>query len=844
MKKQPLLMGTFSLISSLSVLAQTPVTSFDIQTSTVPTGSTSFTKNGHIGIMGDCFSKDVSHTVKFYQPYSGDAAPTQKIIKGFSVGSDAFKPISSTSTKPYDKINLVRVNNFSYLGDYFSGFFEYTSVREAATGYSYNPTLIGTDLYSDAINGNTSKEIYINANFVNSMEALLNQFSINYGSDNVFSNQGRGNNPPNYTDNEVRTGNNIERIDLIFKSGVAGSTTSALEKLGFMLVERGGNDVIKVAAITSLGTGDVVSGLGNLVNINAADWGASGPLIKTAVFMGPTSDIKPKQQLSAQPVAGVYISLAQLGIPVGTKIYGISIFPGDFDSSQPDKINLTASNTHTWSTFDNGTGGLDILSGAFFAREENTFEVIAQTLSGKVWNDANGNGLTDGGENNVSGNSSSSSGSVVTGSNIYVNIIVGNKIVAVVPVQADGSYSYNAMLASTEYKLILSDHPGTIGGTTPSSSTPNGWTSTKENLDGIVDNATPGIIEFTSPSGGLDVVNYDFGLQRPPLAEAKSYSVANAAFSTIPPAGYPSLPAYQTIPMTSSNLTGYPTQGSLSGSDPEDCTAASACNTGTGTTFKIESIRSNTKLYYNFGSGPVEINTGSGAVTIPNFDASKMVIYALGGAGTAGNEIGFTYSITDKAEASSSPVPYTIITSSPLPVRLLSFNIAQKKDAIALNWVTSTEQNNKGFGIEHSTNGTDWRILNFESSKAASGNSISPLYYQFFHTNPNNGKNLYRLIQTDFDGTTNYSRVQMLIYQTGNIRIWPNPAKDLVQIDGLSNNSNIRIYDLAGRLMAEQKTNKSFIEISLRDLSEGTYQIQILNADGFQQLTHKLIKSK
>src|SRR5690606_8045842 len=51
--------------------------------------------------------------------------------------------------------------------------------------------------------------------------------------------------------------------------------------------------------------------------------------------------------------------------------------------------------------------------------------------------------------------------------------------------------------------------------------------------------------------------------------------------------------------------------------------------------------------------------------------------------------------------------------SSALPVSLSNFDVKLKANEVALTWQTVSENNNKGFAIERSHNGTDWTQIAF-----------------------------------------------------------------------------------------------------------------------------------
>ncbi len=346
---------------------------------------------------------------------------------------------------------------------------------------------------------------------------------------------------------------------------------------------------------------------------------------------------------------------------------------------------------------------------------------------------------------------------------------------------------------------------------------------------------TNGLITVSGSRNNIDI---NFGIQQPPIADEKEFTIGESSFTINPPTGYPYEYGYKAIPMSSTALTGYSTGGSLSGSDPEDCPTTSSCNTGTGTTFNIETINSNTKLFYDFGgaTGVQEINVSGGAVSIENFDVANLVIYGQTGSGTLGNEIGFTYSITDAAGATSSPVSYSIETITPLPVKLISFDVKLHNTTAILLWQTASEQNNKGFEIQRSTDSKEWIDLGFVKSLAENGFSMFNLAYEYTDLNPQLGDNYYRLKQIDYDGKIEYSVIRMVNFEGQNkgIVFYPNPTEGTLNISGLTGNNLIRVIDNIGRIvLSEQsKQTQNEYQLDLSSLPEGLYYISIINDKG------------
>ncbi|MET7259662.1 hypothetical protein KOM01_033010, partial [Dyadobacter fermentans] len=181
------------------------------------------------------------------------------------------------------------------------------------------------------------------------------------------------------------------------------------------------------------------------------------------------------------------------------------------------------------------------------------------------------------------------------------------------------------------------------------------------------------------------------------------------------------------------------------------------------------SINGSTELYYDYGSGPVRVDVTGGPVSIPNFDVTKLVIYGATGSGTGSNPIGFTYSMTDNAGATSSAAVYSIETESPMPVTLISFNVRQEGGIASLQWATSSEENSKGFEIERSANASAWTRIGFVPSLSREAVSSSRLDYNFTDLTPLGRRSYYRLKMVDLDGKYTYSQIRVVTSENSTI---------------------------------------------------------------------------
>lgn len=181
------------------------------------------------------------------------------------------------------------------------------------------------------------------------------------------------------------------------------------------------------------------------------------------------------------------------------------------------------------------------------------------------------------------------------------------------------------------------------------------------------------------------------------------------------------------------------------------------------------------------------------------------------------------------------------VGDQPLPIKLINFDAHKEENFAKLTWSTANEYNNKGFEIERSSDSRNWENIDFTPSLTLDGNSNSRLDYVYFDQKPQQGNNYYRLKQVDFDGNFEYTPIRMLQFSSDSkINIYPNPANNLVNVDGLNINDKVYLFDATGRLLNQTEATETKLQLSLDGLSNGNYQINIINAFG-HITTHKLI---
>ncbi len=101
-----------------------------------------------------------------------------------------------------------------------------------------------------------------------------------------------------------------------------------------------------------------------------------------------------------------------------------------------------------------------------------------------------------------------------------------------------------------------------------------------------------------------------------------------------------------------------------------------------------------------------------------------------------------------------------------LPVELISFRAAALEKKVRLEWVTATEQDNAGFTVQRSTDGTSWRPIGWVDGNGA---ATAEQRYDFLDEQVAPATTYYyRLEQRDFDGATELSEVREVT--TGAVR--------------------------------------------------------------------------
>lgn len=164
-----------------------------------------------------------------------------------------------------------------------------------------------------------------------------------------------------------------------------------------------------------------------------------------------------------------------------------------------------------------------------------------------------------------------------------------------------------------------------------------------------------------------------------------------------------------------------------------------------------------------------------------------------------------------------------------LGVSVTSFNVTkQGANNALLKWQTGSEQNNAGFNVQHSTDGSNWQTIAFVNG---AGNSNTATNYSYVHNSISKGLHYYRLQQIDTDQHYTYSAVRKINIEGGEIiQVYPNPVKDRLNIvtTNTAAVNALDIYTATGQKVLSQRNNANGnMTVSVANLAKGVYILRL-----------------
>lgn len=178
-----------------------------------------------------------------------------------------------------------------------------------------------------------------------------------------------------------------------------------------------------------------------------------------------------------------------------------------------------------------------------------------------------------------------------------------------------------------------------------------------------------------------------------------------------------------------------------------------------------------------------------------------------------------------------------------LPVDLVSFEAVSFNDNVQLEWQTASENNNAGFQVELQFNGGPFKELSFVQG---AGTTLTTQNYRHTLNNLSPGDYGFRLKQTDFDGTFEYSDVvylTMVPQSYGIAQNYPNPFNPQTRISfhlPIDTEVSLEVFDMLGRRIsvlvnAYLNAGQHAVMFDGANLPNGTYLYRI-KAGTFEEM--------
>ena len=178
---------------------------------------------------------------------------------------------------------------------------------------------------------------------------------------------------------------------------------------------------------------------------------------------------------------------------------------------------------------------------------------------------------------------------------------------------------------------------------------------------------------------------------------------------------------------------------------------------------------------------------------------------------------------------------FLVHTSAPaLPVTLLDFRGEIVENSTKLYWSTMDEVNSKGFSIERSVSGKDFRPVGFVDA-TETDNAVNKYTFADFGISAVNASRIYyRLKMIDKDDSFAYSKIISVSWSDRNNNPYPNPSakSTSIKVPVIKNETVIiKLINSAGSVVSQQHflvtPADSVIHLPVEHLSAGNYVLDI-----------------
>jgi hypothetical protein len=165
---------------------------------------------------------------------------------------------------------------------------------------------------------------------------------------------------------------------------------------------------------------------------------------------------------------------------------------------------------------------------------------------------------------------------------------------------------------------------------------------------------------------------------------------------------------------------------------------------------------------------------------------------------------------------------------SSLPVELMYFQAVPHEGQVDLAWATASESDNASFSVERSQDMGFWTEVCWTPGQ---GDAQGMHTYGCVDAGPPPGTLYYRLRQTDTDGATTCSDVQVVEVSppADDLKVWPNPTDGRLFFANADPGMTVQIADAQGRRSSRTSTGSDIGEVDVSGLPPGHYRLMLGN---------------
>ena len=160
-----------------------------------------------------------------------------------------------------------------------------------------------------------------------------------------------------------------------------------------------------------------------------------------------------------------------------------------------------------------------------------------------------------------------------------------------------------------------------------------------------------------------------------------------------------------------------------------------------------------------------------------------------------------------------------VIAALALPVTLVHFDGKQIENYALLSWTISESIHFAAFSIERSKDLVNWETIGKINTETPNSNTETS--FQFKDISPIQGVNYYRLAMEDLDGSIEFSKAILLIFNdpssNNTLSVYPNPSDGSFAIDipAINREMKINIFDYTGQMILTKSVFASPFEQSI-----------------------------